>query len=196
VVRRRLVTVLCATPLAVCLLLCWVSVRGGLIGLNDGFARDVIRPDRLDWLHYGVRTRPSGLEISWRRDTYLDASTFKQDTIGWETRTWGGSDLRPNFDEDTFPRLKRFGFAFGRRQFLNGPKIAVSDWAVRIPWWAMAVLMLLLHGLVMLRGFRAQRGINWRSVGRCGACGYDLRASAERCPECGAPPHASVIAAS
>jgi hypothetical protein len=186
-VRRRLVSILCATPLALCLLLCWASFRGGLFGVNDGFVRDDIRPGRLDWLRYGLRTRPAGVEVSWRRDAYPDAATFRQETLGYETRTWGGDYLSPNLDGNLSPRLQRLGFDFGRRQYFTGRKVAVSEWALRVPWWVPAVLMLLLHVFVMARGFRAQRGINWRRAGRCGACGYDLRASADRCSECGAP---------
>jgi hypothetical protein len=32
---------------------------------------------------------------------------------------------------------------------------------------------------------RTNRRKRWLNSGRCGACGYDLRASPERCPECG-----------
>ncbi|HEV2296466.1 MAG TPA: hypothetical protein VGR35_21660 [Tepidisphaeraceae bacterium] len=44
-------------------------------------------------------------------------------------------------------------------------------------------------GLFLVQRLRAQRR---PCTGRCARCGYDLRATPERCPECGAvpnPPH-------
>jgi hypothetical protein len=49
---------------------------------------------------------------------------------------------------------------------------------LRVPWYALT----LLPALPMLRWIRLPRR---NAEGRCRACGYDLRASPERCPECG-----------
>jgi hypothetical protein len=51
-----------------------------------------------------------------------------------------------------------------------------------VPYWMLAAVagVPLLMGL---RTFWVRR--KWGSVGVCGGCGYDLRASGERCPECG-----------
>ena len=52
-----------------------------------------------------------------------------------------------------------------------------------------AVLWLLVVVTAVGSGVRAGYAeatrVERRSRGRCGACGYDLRASAARCPECG-----------
>ena len=56
------------------------------------------------------------------------------------------------------------------------------DWyyAVAVPFWA----ILLLSGFMVLRIAGRIRRFR-RRPGMCHTCGYDLRASRERCPECG-----------
>jgi hypothetical protein len=53
-----------------------------------------------------------------------------------------------------------------------------NTWALVIPDW-MICLVALLPVTIWFRARRAPR------VGHCRGCGYDLRASKERCPECG-----------
>ena len=49
------------------------------------------------------------------------------------------------------------------------------------PAWALASLTTLLPGIAVIRRSRRFR----RPKGFCVVCGYDLRATPERCPECG-----------
>lgn len=53
---------------------------------------------------------------------------------------------------------------------------------VGVAYWMLALLLLVPPGL-WVRRFRRQRRA--ARVGKCPKCGYDLRASPERCPECG-----------
>jgi hypothetical protein len=76
------------------------------------------------------------------------------------------------------------GFSKEPVVYARGNPIGVK---VTIPCWFPVLIFSVLPvawGLRMRRGYRARRGA-------CPACGYDLRATPARCPECGAVPAAA-----
>jgi hypothetical protein len=70
------------------------------------------------------------------------------------------------------------GFAFGR-----GAGMGYTGWTVVVPMWFACVTFAVLP-IVGFRGWRRRRRVD--RAGLCSACGYDLRATPDRCPECGA----------
>jgi hypothetical protein len=58
-------------------------------------------------------------------------------------------------------------------------------WQVVVPYWA---LFAVTASLPLGWGWRWQRRRRLAAFGHCAACGYDLRATPDRCPECGAVP--------
>ena len=58
-----------------------------------------------------------------------------------------------------------------------------SGWVWRAQYWMLFWLSLGVPSLWILEHVRRRS----RIVGRCTACGYDLRATPDRCPECGTP---------
>jgi hypothetical protein len=52
-----------------------------------------------------------------------------------------------------------------------------------LPYWFIATVAALLPLRQLVARLRRRRALR---LGRCTACGYDLRGSPERCPECGA----------
>jgi hypothetical protein len=74
------------------------------------------------------------------------------------------------------------GFAYGISP--SSDPTAAPYFALVAPWWPLAALTLLLPilWLSMRLGRRLRRPDGTR---RCPTCGYDLRATPDRCPECG-----------
>jgi predicted RNA-binding Zn-ribbon protein involved in translation (DUF1610 family) len=82
---------------------------------------------------------------------------------------------------DDYTVFDHLGF-FWQRDYL-GPKSRSSPsvCTLGLPHW----LFVLVFGLSPMLPFRRQQ--RRRKLGLCLTCGYDLRASKERCPECGTP---------
>jgi hypothetical protein len=85
------------------------------------------------------------------------------------------------------------GFAFARKVYHDDPHAldgSVRNWAVLGPHWMLAVAFGLLPSLGVIRWaarLRRRRLTRRRAArGACVRCGYDLRGTTERCPECGA----------
>ena len=71
--------------------------------------------------------------------------------------------------------------------FTNGATASATfypaQWEVRVPDWAVVLAAAVLPVATLRRRFREQR-----AIGHCRHCGYDLRATPGRCPECGNVP--------
>ncbi len=65
---------------------------------------------------------------------------------------------------------------------------AMSQVRLEIPDWFLILVSLVLPTIWLIRAGRARR---LKFVGCCAKCGYDLRATPERCPECGTVPQGS-----
>jgi hypothetical protein len=86
-------------------------------------------------------------------------------------------DYRADYDASQFSAI--------RDQWHRRLDVAVYT----APWWAVtaATALLPMIWIVQLLRRRRIRGSRFRA-GRCLGCGYDLRSSSGRCPECGAVP--------
>jgi hypothetical protein len=65
--------------------------------------------------------------------------------------------------------------------------------AISAPWWFITLLTALLPAVQGSRCLGRWCRRRRYPAGLCPTCGYDLRASRERCPECGSPIHQSTI---
>jgi len=73
----------------------------------------------------------------------------------------------------------------GYRVTNPGPTPA-RTWVLIFPYWLVAIIFGVPVALSLLGQYRQRRRRRWARLGCCSACGYDLRATPDRCPECGA----------
>jgi len=69
---------------------------------------------------------------------------------------------------------------------IKGKSQPGHGWSATIPFWPVFVLAA-LSPMVWLLQWWSSRRVRFERVsqGKCSTCGYDLRATPERCPECG-----------
>jgi hypothetical protein len=83
-----------------------------------------------------------------------------------------------------------FGFRFERWK-ANWPNLVGDAWIVTFPYWVPTLGFLIPPILAVIGWWRSRRRILRAVAGICSQCGYDLRATPDRCPECGTIPDKS-----
>jgi hypothetical protein len=82
--------------------------------------------------------------------------------------------------------LLGFGAArFERTWVSDVQSMTAGQIAVRVPHWFISLLLFAPFVLLAVRKAQRRRGQLRQSAGLCPGCGYDLRATPSRCPECG-----------
>ena len=79
----------------------------------------------------------------------------------------------------TYPR--RLGFALSCRVSPGAAQWPSAEWTAAVPMWALSAATAALPAGRLISRLRRQR----QRPGFCGRCGYDLRATPDKCPECG-----------
>ena len=177
---RRLFTLAAATSLLlfIAVAVCWL--------------RSYFFSDLLTW------TTATGRTAFCTRQGHLVLHLFRADRSNQPANTFGfkhDTDLPAGPSQDLFVRLvlggqrgdvqtywEHAGFAWWHYRRLDGVRniIAVA------PFWALAVATAALPLTWTARRFRSRicQARN-KTLPRCQTCGYDLRATPNRCPECG-----------
>ncbi len=136
--------------------------------------------------------------VNWPRTDLDPARTWGPDRETTWTRWSGYNPHRVNWQMQALKNLVNFRFwtevdEANRMEVPpfppNSPPIpvghATKTWRAEVPHWAI-VLPMLAWPIFRIRGrLRTRRS---RRLGLCGKCGYDLRATPDRCPECGDVP--------
>ena len=123
-----------------------------------------VRPPVSDgWWHH-VQSRPSRLAVPHGAST----RTLGSDSDTYTSREWGAA-----------------GFGVRHNSNSNGTSVFLL-----VPHWSFLALGAILPVIWTVRCHRRWRARRREDAGLCPGCGYDLRATPGRCPECGAEPSA------
>jgi hypothetical protein len=161
VVRRRLFTFCSALSLLLCLAVCGLCERSYR-------HRDVLRV----WV--GSARQWDAWEFATSRGCLYVGYDSSPPMQRWEFETW---PVGPDFKWDQSRGVA--GFRWGGLP--DGPRSTWRTGWVGLHLSYVALLTALLPAVALRRRLRAARRDR---VGRCTRCGYDLRATPDRCPEC------------
>ena len=166
--KRRLLNLLTAVSLLLCAATVALWVRSAevsdMVGLTWG-ARSVWAKSRagsveLEWLSW-----PPSEVRAWQRFSHLIAEESKPfPPARGAARSGQAGDG------------KRF------RAYRDRTARGTPSWGVVFPHWAMALATTVVPAIWLARARGRRRR---RHAGLCTRCGYDMRATPDRCPECG-----------
>jgi hypothetical protein len=146
-----------------------LTLEAGGREVYAAWKREVNRPE-LKWQdHFGVSS------CSWKVDSSIDGfSTGKGDPGFWERH---GFVVVYWPDDPAAPAISKWN-AWRSRE--------LHCW---FPLWFTFMVTIIYPSIAVLRRLRRRR-VLW-NFPRCPTCGYDLRATPDRCPECGTVPNRS-----
>jgi hypothetical protein len=120
-----------------------------------------------------TKSYPDGLHHEhWGRQSSKQTLQFSQDNLSGSEVAFGGFAITT---QRHFPST-------GTQTFI--PQYVARHVAVVLPSWFLTILFGALPAATVYRWARTRRR---HGEGHCEVCGYDLRATADRCPECGTP---------
>ena len=165
--RRRLLNLLTGLSLLLCVIVIGFWVRGYWVADEVGWA----------W-HHGDGSRHAIALGSG--DGGIGAGVVRVPALGLKNsgRVWRRHD--PIYGGADWPSLGRGGFGFYVTSYAN-PATGVRLTGACVPA-PLAFLVTAALPALRLRSWFRRRVAN---AGLCRRCGYDLRATPDRCPECG-----------
>jgi hypothetical protein len=148
-----------------------------------------------------VRSYQCGMFLEWNQIRCVRqlAASRGEIWVYWEQESAGDSEPRHIFRAFSFTSPKRprdwgygprdvpFQFDHAGFAYASGPNIVRHQTAkiVIVPCWSVILCTLLLPAQYVRGWLQRRRKKARQRAGLCVACGYDLRASKDRCPECG-----------
>jgi hypothetical protein len=187
--RRRRLNLLTAVSFVVCASVVALWVRGYRVADEAGLRRaDLATRARATW---SVRNSSGGVRLLYYRNVIREQFVYdffekKQPRAG---RFLASGQPSPHvIKPGRQGQIQGSALGFG----LDVWKVDLPDYSERIysvvlPCWFLSLVTAYLPAAWLFRlGTAIQMQRRERAKGKCRSCGYDLRATPGRCPECGA----------
>ena len=139
----------------------------------------------ISWQRFGViNSRGGELGLAWW--VRYNQPISNQPIGGWVHRT-SPNPIPATLAGQTWQGFHYLGWATQETGVSStAPPITYSH-ALGAPYWFIATILLAPPSLWARAELRQRRLERSRRQCRCAVCGYDLRATPDRCPECGTP---------
>jgi hypothetical protein len=181
---RRLFTLLSALSLLLCVGTCvmWVRSRKNTNNLSYGWV-----DGRGEYRWVGIESIEGRVAIEREGEDAQLAAGWPWDRVRRKLMGWeyfhGESDMSSEGFDDLPQKL---GVRYGTRaQFTFNPPQTMMIRTMLFPWVYVTAMATVCPALLCLRNLTSSRR---GKRGLCPVCGYDLRATPDRCPECGMLP--------
>ena len=172
--KRRLFTILSALSLLLCVAVCVMWVRSYWVADTLSFRYREGTPTR--WFFVTSGRGRAGIASYWFNYPWQPTPEWAHGRVGWRT-----APVKPAYAEDSH---KVVWERLGVRLYRYADRRNHAAWSLSLSYLYIPLLPLPLLALLYLFPTRRRRS------GLCPSCGYDLRATPGRCPECGLVPTA------
>jgi hypothetical protein len=188
--RRILLNVATGVSVVLCAVCLVLWARGAWVPATNA---DAVMAWKMDVTERGAHQRTLRL---WSREgaVHLDADSavFHAPPTGgpggnWKSSPWRATRVGSESIEAADRGRDVLGFRLWHTAGRHVPSASVpygtESRGVSVPYWALVWAFAVLP---VARFWAARRRAGRRVAGCCAECGYDLRATPARCPECGA----------
>src|SRR5688500_9461665 len=190
--RRRLFNIVTVASLLLCVAASalWVRSLGHFEQLSVWYARWP-RADEARTLYIGFSWYSNTLRLKVIREGFVPASFGGLNAHQMEDfRRSRPPGVRWFFAGESVTRAMNGyppGFTARHSPYGNGPIRPGHNWVLAVRPWLPTGVTAVLPAIWLYRRGKARRA---RRNGLCSTCSYDLRATPDRCPECGTVPEA------
>jgi hypothetical protein len=190
--KRHIFAGAAAISLAACIVLCVMWVRSHFREDKLAFATD-FDGDGTESQHTDesiASRRPAWSAGFWHEEWTVDSaagnvvfSRYRNDQTAGMRSGWGPDGWNLSSDDDPTASSRWPSYSHVRT---STSAITETTISIRIPYWLMLLAVAWMPALFAISFFRRRQLLNHESC--CSKCGYDCRATPNRCPECGASP--------